>query len=36
VNVSASGSQSFKDWTAKTGVSNTLQINVSPLGGFVE
>lgn len=36
VEVSASGSQSYKDWTAKTGVSNQLTMQVRPLHGFVE
>jgi hypothetical protein len=36
VKVSASGSQSFKDWNAKTGVSSNLVIAVEPLYNFVE
>jgi hypothetical protein len=36
IEVSASGSQSFKDWQAKTGVSNTLSISIVPKYNFVE
>lgn len=36
VEVNASGSQSYKDWTAKTGVSNYLSITIQPKHGFVE
>lgn len=36
VRVSASGSQSFKDWSAKTGVSNQLTISIDPQYNFVE
>lgn len=36
VEVTASGSQGFKDWNAKTGVSNQLTMNVRPIYGYVE
>lgn len=36
IEVSASGSQSFKDWQAKTGVSNQLTITIQPKYNFVE
>lgn len=36
VKVIASGSQGFKDYTARTGVYNTLGITIEPLHGFVE
>ncbi len=36
VKVMASGSQGFRDYTAKTGVYNQLTITVEPQHGFVE
>lgn len=36
VEVSASGSQSYKDYVAKTGVTNQLTMQVRPLHGFIE
>lgn len=36
VKVIASGSQSYKDWTTKTGVQNQLIVQVDPQWGFIE
>lgn len=36
VKVEASGSQTFKDYAAKTGVSNTVTISIQPQGAFIE
>lgn len=36
VRVNAYGSQSYRDWAKKEGVSNTLNIQVEPIYGFVE
>lgn len=36
VEVTASGSQSFRDWQNKTGISNQLTMAIRPLYGFVE
>jgi len=36
VKVEAYGSQSFADWSAKTGLSNNLSISITPLYGFAE
>jgi len=36
IKVMASGSQGFKDYSAKTGVYNQMSISIDPLHGFVE
>lgn len=36
VKVVACGSQSFKDWNAKTGVTNAMSITIEPQYGFLE
>jgi hypothetical protein len=36
VTVTANGSQSFKDYTTKTGVTNSLSITIQPQYGFIE
>jgi FlaG/FlaF family flagellin (archaellin) len=36
VRVAASGSQSFKNYTDQTGVTNSLSITIEPLYGFLE
>lgn len=36
IRVSANGSQSFKDYSEGTGVTNQLIINIEPVYGFVE
>lgn len=36
VRVEASGNQTYKDWTNKTGLSNQLKVSVEPLYGWVE
>ncbi len=36
VEVSASGSQRYKDYTAKTGVTNRLSVSIKPLYRFIE
>lgn len=36
IEVSASGSQSFRDWNNKTGVSNSVSISIQPKHGFLE
>jgi hypothetical protein len=36
VQVIASGSMGYKDWTAKTGVYNSLNIQIVPQHGFIE
>lgn len=36
VNVTAGGSQNYKDWNAKTGLSSHLSLTISPQHGFLE
>lgn len=36
VSVTANGHQSYKDWNAKTGLTNNLSISIAPQAGFLE